>query len=355
MSPYLCRRILRLYGQDKTIYFALKRRGRHLQRDLIYSIYMNKTVKNITLILLTVGVIGIGFIVTQISEPNTVGNVSTEQPATSTDQIPAKELTFSNLVDPVAQAEVRTAMEYAGIAPENIDSFFQDVDSFNTTVERTTLVPAGFTTIDATEPEYDLMSMIDLWDAENPLFIGYNCRLTTFDLMKDLITVTNPDTTTANWMMFDKNALEYNPKKLFTDAEYQDFQTLFGSVPAEKTKDIQVHLKNVQAEWARKGITFNTSDRLSVISVFFHDFEDYLFIGHMGVLIETEDGGLLFIEKLAFQAPYQAVKFNNRTELNDYLMTKYDVSYNQPEAKPFIMENDQLLKGYRASQTNLVE
>lgn len=298
---------------------------------------------------------GIGFIVTQSSTPHTGESVSTSQPATPTNQVPTTGLTFSNLVDPASQAEVREAMTYAGIAPENIDSFFQDVNSFNATVKQTTLVPTGFRTIKAIEPEYDLVSMIDLWDAKNPLFIGYNCRLTTFDLLKDLIKVANPDTTDADWMVFDKNALEYNPKKLFTDVQFQDFQTLFGSVPAEKTKDIQVHLKNVQADWARKGITFNTNDRLSVISVFFHDFEDYLFIGHMGVLIETKGGGLLFIEKLAFQAPYQAVKFNNRLELNDYLMTKYDVSYNQPEAKPFIMENNQLMEGYRASQTNVGE
>ncbi len=67
----------------------------------------------------------------------------------------------------------------------------------------------------------------------------------------------------------------------------------------------------------------------------------------MGVLMPSEDGKLLFIEKLSFQIPYQAVKFENRTELNDYLMNKYDIDWDQPIAKPFIMENDQLLEGYR--------
>jgi hypothetical protein len=74
--------------------------------------------------------------------------------------------------------------------------------------------------------------------------------------------------------------------------------------------------------------------------------EDYLFIGHTGVLFEGEDG-LYFVEKLAFQEPYQVCKFKNRTELSDYLMTKYDLSYDQPTAAPFIMENDQLMEGYR--------
>lgn len=68
--------------------------------------------------------------------------------------------------------------------------------------------------------------------------------------------------------------------------------------------------------------------------------------GHTGILISHGED-LFFIEKLAFQEPYQLVIFKNRTELNDYLMTKYDVSENQPTAKPFIMENDRLMEGYR--------
>ena len=72
----------------------------------------------------------------------------------------------------------------------------------------------------------------------------------------------------------------------------------------------------------------------------------------MGVLIPTEDRKLLFIEKLTFQAPYQAIKFDYRVDFNDYLMNQYDISWNQPTAKPFIMENDQLLEGYREKPSN---
>ena len=75
--------------------------------------------------------------------------------------------------------------------------------------------------------------------------------------------------------------------------------------------------------------------------------DDQLFIGHVGVLVPHKDG-YLFIEKLSFQEPYQAVQFADKEQLNTYLMTKYDVSFNQPEAKPFIMENDQLLAMYQA-------
>ncbi len=94
----------------------------------------------------------------------------------------------------------------------------------------------------------------------------------------------------------------------------------------------------------------------SLISVWMHSYfseeENYLFIGHVGVLIPARDGQLYFIEKLAFQEPYQMIKFASRQDLSDYLMNKYDIEKNQPNARPFVMENDQLISGYRANPDN---
>ena len=73
---------------------------------------------------------------------------------------------------------------------------------------------------------------------------------------------------------------------------------------------------------------------------------DNLFIGHVGVLLSAEDGSLYFIEKVAFQEPYRLVKIQNRTELSDYLMEKYDTAWGQDTTRSFIMENDELMDGY---------
>lgn len=64
-------------------------------------------------------------------------------------------------------------------------------------------------------------------------------------------------------------------------------------------------------------------------------------------MLPAENGELYFIEKVAFQEPYRLVKLKNRTELSDYLMEKYDVAWEQDTTRPFIMENDNLLEGYR--------
>ncbi len=261
-------------------------------------------------------------------------------------------LMYSNLADSTSQEEVREAMEVAAIPENTVNTFFQDVTQFNGIIEGTDLQKEGFKTIDSLQPEYDWVTMLDMWEAKNPEFIGYNCRITSYDLIKDSLTIGKPDPLRADWLMFDKSAIESSPRPLFTEDEYIKFQALFSSIPTEETKDVPFHVKKVQDEWKDKEIVFPDSDTLSVISVFFHDEEGYLFIGHMGLLFSFEDDTLLFIEKINFQEPYQAIKFEDRVALNDYLMNKYDISWNQPTASPFIMENDQLLEGYRVNPDN---
>ena len=66
---------------------------------------------------------------------------------------------------------------------------------------------------------------------------------------------------------------------------------------------------------------------------------DYLFIGHVGVLLPLNDG-YLFLEKISFEEPYQALKFSKKKDAYRYLKNKYK-DYIDPEvAPPFIMDND---------------
>ncbi len=256
-------------------------------------------------------------------------------------------LTYSNLTDATSQEEVREIMHSAGISNAMLDTFFNDVDFFNDTVEDKGLTAEGFITIDALVPEYDVIEMMEMWEAKNPDFLGYNCRITSYDLMKDSLSIGKIDTSNTEFLAFDQFAITSSPRELFNETEYKEFETLYSYIPTELTKDTDVHVKNIQEDWQKKEIEFSAVTNRSLISVFFHEEEGYLFIGHMGLLFPTEDGELLFLEKLSFQEPYQAIKFANRIELNDYLMNKYDLSWDQPTAAPFILENNQLLEGYR--------
>ena len=286
-----------------------------------------------------------------------LGAISCQQKKTTTEKT-AVILTYSNLVDTATQDEVQKALTAAGIAEQNVASFLESVALFNQTVgDKAGLVPKGFVTIDSLLPKYNEVAIQSIWTSKYPMFQGYNCRLTSFTLLRDLITFP-VDKKFANKeedevLFIDRESLHNTPKKFFTPEEENNFFALFTEVPTTNTKDINTHLQAMQQAWKERGINFrykNDPTKASLISAVFHSQitpeENTLFVGHVGVLVPFE-GKLLFIEKLAFQEPYQAIKFDNRTQLSDYLMNRYDVEWEQPNAIPFIMENDALMEGYR--------
>lgn len=270
----------------------------------------------------------------------------------------APTLTYSNLVDTPTQEKVQQALIAAGISQAHAAAFLESVALFNQTAgAKANLIPEGFVTIDSLLPKYDEVAIQSDWMSKYPAFQGYNCRLTSFTLLRDLISFPTGkkfDSKAEDEVLFiDRESLRNAPKKLFTPAEENDFFALFTEVPTTNTKDINLHLQAMQKAWKARGIAFryaNDPTKASLISVVFHSQltpeENMIFVGHVGVLLPFE-GKLLFIEKLAFQEPYQAILFANRTELSDYLMNRYDVEWEQPNAIPFIMENDQLMDGYR--------
>ena len=150
--------------------------------------------------------------------------------------------------------------------------------------------------------------------------------------------------------MQEMASLEEDSSALLNEGDYDRFLAFYSTVPTESTQETSVHVENLQGDWAKRGIIFDKQSKARLISVVFHDSwddADYLFIGHIGVLFPVSADALYFVEKIAFQEPYQLSKFASRVELNDYLMSKYDVSFGQPTAAPFIMENDKLMEEYR--------
>ena len=267
-----------------------------------------------------------------------------------------KNITYSNLADEKTQNEVQGILKNSGISSQNINLFFQSVNYYNKKTENTDLIKSDFVNSQNINPTYDEAKIQKLWDKNSSNFVGFNCRITAFTLMKDFITTKNSLAKSGEMLFMDMESLKNLPFKLFSETEKDKFVNLFSEIPTKATKDVKIHVENVKNVWKERGVKFDKNSKVSMISVFFHFNDDpeenILFIGHVGILVPEDNGKLLFIEKLAFQQPYQVLKFNNRTELNDYLMNKYDTAWGQPVAKPFIMENDELLKGYRNNPNN---
>ena len=261
-----------------------------------------------------------------------------------------KPVEYANLTDEDSRALLSRLLENAGIDETRIRGLFDRVDQFNASVKSEWLTN-GFERAVPTDTKYDPYEMQDLWAEKNGDFPGYNCRITAFSLFGEFVTagVDQPETQGEDSLFMDLETLAADPAVLCGDSTSK-FCALFAPVTAADTTEAADQVKALRAGWSERGISFEDSSA-RLISVVLHDrFSDTdntLFIGHVGVLLPAEDGSLYFIEKVAFQEPYRLVKIQNRTELSDYLMEKYDTAWGQDTTRPFIMENNELMDGYR--------
>lgn len=264
------------------------------------------------------------------------------------EQRPALDrIEYTNLNDRASRELLQELLSDAGVSDGRIQGFFCRVGHFNDSVKQEWLTD-GFEEAGLLYTKYDPYTMQDEWTAKNGTFPGYNCRITAMSLFGDFLSVSVDSQIHAgeDVLFVDKETLKTDPDAL-GGSSLADFCALYSSMKTEHTTEIKRHVQAVQEEWASRGVIFRENERIRLITVFFHDKpteeESLLFVGHVGVLLTAEDGTLYFVEKVAFQEPYRMLRFADRTALSDYLMGKYDTSWGQDTASPFIMENDKLM------------
>lgn len=264
------------------------------------------------------------------------------------EQRPALDrIEYTNLNDRASRELLQELLSDAGVSDGRIQGFFCRVGHFNDSVKQEWLTD-GFEEAGLLYTKYDPYTMQDEWTAKNGTFPGYNCRITAMSLFGDFLSVSADSQIHAgeDVLFVDKETLKTDPDAL-GGSSLADFCALYSSMKTEHTTEIKRHVQAVQEEWASRGVIFRENERIRLITVFFHDKpteeESLLFVGHVGVLLTAEDGTLYFVEKVAFQEPYRMLRFADRTALSDYLMGKYDTSWGQDTASPFIMENDKLM------------
>lgn len=237
---------------------------------------------------------------------------------------------YSNLNNKVSLNEVRSILS-KHLDKGSVDNFINLVKDYNNTVGSVGL-SGDFAPF--TKTDYDVEKISSLWTAKHGDFIGTNCRINTYTLLKGKIKI--PQVKSDTDLLFqDKDAIDKG--KLFDTKDQANFDILFSRVKTEATQDVKVHAKHMEDYY--KQFTFD--DRARMLSVVVHDNldGDSLFVGHVGVLVPTTDG-YLFVEKLTFEEPYQAIKFSSKKDCYKYLTTKYKDYIGPGLAKPFIMDND---------------
>ena len=238
--------------------------------------------------------------------------------------------TYSNLNNQPSAEEVRKALA-AHLDKDSVDAFFNLVNDYNATVGSVGLT-GDFSTF--TKTDYDVEKISNLWAPKKGDFVGNNCRINSYCLLKNSIEI--PKLEKDDSLLFvDNDAIDKG--KVF-DAEDKDaFDILFSRVKTEATTDVKVHAAKMEQFLSQ----FKFNENARMLSVVVHDGLDgqSLFIGHVGILVPSENG-FLFVEKLTFEEPYQAIKFATKEDCYKYLDTKYENYTGEGLAKPFIMDND---------------
>ena len=142
-------------------------------------------------------------------------------------------------------------------------------------------------------------------------------------------------------LFVDNDAIDKG--KVFDEKDKEEFNILFSRVETEATTDVKVHAQKMEKFFSQ----FQFNDKARMLSVVLHDNLDgeFLFVGHVGILVPADDG-FLFVEKLTFVEPYQAIKFASKEDCYKYLSTKYADYTGDGLAKPFIMDNEKWVEGY---------
>ena len=238
--------------------------------------------------------------------------------------------TYSNLNNQPSAEEVRKALA-EHLDKDSVDAFFNLVNDYNNTVGSVGLT-GDFSTF--TKTDYDVEKISNLWAPKKGDFVGTNCRINSYCLLKNSIEI--PKLEKDDSLLFvDNDAIDKG--KVFGTEDKDAFDIVFSRVKTEATTDVKVHAAKMEQFLSQ----FKFNENARMLSVVVHDDLDghSLFIGHVGILVPSEDG-YLFVEKLTFEEPYQAIKFATKEDCYKYLDTKYENYTGEGLAKPFIMDND---------------
>ncbi|WP_311480275.1 DUF4300 family protein [uncultured Anaerococcus sp.] len=217
------------------------------------------------------------------------------------------------------------------LARANVDKFMDMVSDYNKSVGEKNLI-GDFK--EDLNPTYDTGKLIENRQKAQKKFPDTNCRINAYLLAVANMKIQRAGNPDDEMLFMDLEKIKEG--HLFDGQVSETFRKFFSRVPTDESKNPEDQAKVMEKYF--EGWSFPRD--ASLVSVVIHDNLDgnYLFIGHIGVLVKTDEG-YLFVEKISFEEPYQAIKFPNRQAVYDYLKNKFK-DYTDPNTcPPFVMDN----------------
>lgn len=188
---------------------------------------------------------------------------------------------------------------------------------------------------DPEELKADVGSCMDGWE-QNHDYSDADCRMTAFLLLDGILRAESTEENyEGTYLMFDTEAIDNVDRYSILKEKRDMFTTLYGEKSVTDDKHPEAAFSD---SWKQYGFTVD-SDRISLLSIVIHDpYSDVVFVGHTGILIKYSDS-YLFVEKIAFEQPYQATKVHTMDELLSILSLRPEYFGEEGEAGPFVYNN----------------
>lgn len=192
---------------------------------------------------------------------------------------------------------------------------------------------------DPEELKADVGRCMDGWE-QNHDYSDADCRMTAFLLLDGILRAESTEENyEGTYLMFDTEAIDNVDRYSILKEKRDMFTTLYGEKSVTDDKHPEAAFSD---SWKQYGFTVD-SDRISLLSIVIHDpYSDVVFVGHTGILIKYSDS-YLFVEKIAFEQPYQATKVHTMDELLSILSLRPEYFGEEGEAGPFVYNNGEYL------------
>lgn len=248
-----------------------------------------------------------------------------------------KDILYSNMKDKESRQEVFTELKKHDVSDYQLNKLSQWMDDFNPYVADGQL-SNGFEKMKGDLVDYSNLELKDM-----PSYY-VNCRLTSFMIMRNALNTNCKPDDSDTYLMLDLDAVDTDKQIAMTKEDKLQYTTLFNWVKLGNAKTLTQHIRKIESALKERDVYIDNSKGMSLINVYIHStFDNARFVGHTGVLVQADDG-LLFVEKYGPDTPFQATKFNNRSELKKYLLARPDLYGEKTELAPIITENTKVMK-----------
>lgn len=195
----------------------------------------------------------------------------------------------------------------------------------------------------ATAP--DLAACADGWEKHHD-YSDADCRMTAMLLLDGIVTAEKTDSEyTGTYLMFDVDAIENTDRYEVIRKDLDLFTTLFGDRTPRQNEDFSAVYGNM---WSEYGFTIS-DEKISLVSIVMYDPDfDQVFTGHTGILIKQAEDIWLYIEKLAFEQPYQAILVSDTDQLLTLLANRPEYYGSEGDPGPYVYLNGDYLGELRS-------